>query len=252
MNKQSLSAVLIDDSRHARNLLRLMLSEYAPEFRILGEADGGNKGWDLIQSSKPDVVFLDIEMSLGNGLQLADRILANKLNCSIVFTTAFNQYAVQAFRYSAIDYLLKPIKEDQLIETVQKLTEKFDIDSKTRQLESLFEHLKNNKPTKLCVPTLNNIEVINIEDVSYIQASGAYTQVFLVSGQKRLFSKNLKYFENALSESPNFIRPHRSYLVNINYVTDYSKSDGGYLVLKTNVQIPVSRDRKQIIQELLK
>jgi two-component system LytT family response regulator len=170
----------------------------------------------------------------------------------VVFTTAYNTYAIKAFRLSAIDYLLKPIQEDQLIEAVEKLKEEKKNRDNQNRLKALSENLEENKNEVLCVPTQSGFEYIPLDEVEYLEADGSYVQIYCTNNRAKTVSKNLKYFENALADSPNFIRPHRSYLVNISYVTNYSKSDGGYLILKRNVQIPVSRERKQAIQEILK
>lgn len=250
--KNEIRAVIIDDSAQARKLLRLMLLELTPEIKLLGESENVEEGLRLIEREQPDAVFLDIEMPGKTGLQLAEILLEKNFKGNVVFTTAYNAYAIKAFRLSAIDYLLKPIQEDQLIEAVEKLKEEKKNRDNENRLKALSENLQENKNEVLCVPTQSGFEYIPLDEVEYLEADGSYVQIYCTNNRAKTVSKNLKYFENALADSPNFIRPHRSYLVNISYVTNYSKSDGGYLILKRNVQIPVSRERKQAIQELLK
>ena len=250
--KAAYKAVIIDDSAQARKLLRLMLLELAPEVSIAGEAENVDEGLQLIQNEQPDAVFLDIEMPGKSGIQLAEMLLERKFKGNVVFTTAYNAYAIKAFRLSAIDYLLKPIQEDQLTEAVEKLKQEKKIRDNEIRLKVLAENLQENKNEVLCVPTQGGFDYIPLDELEYIEADGSYVKIFCNDVRSRTVSKNLKFFENALAENQNFVRPHRSFLVNINCVTGYLKSEGGILILKNSTQIPVSRDRKQAILDLLK
>jgi two-component system LytT family response regulator len=250
--KNTLTAVIIDDSAQARKLLRLMLNELAPEVKILGEAEDVEEGLRLIDKEKPEAVFLDIEMPGKSGLQLAEMLLERNFNGNVVFTTAYNAYAIKAFRLSAVDYLLKPIQEDQLLEAVEKLVEEKKSRDNENRLKALSANLQDDKSEVLCIPTQNGFEYVPISEVEYLEADGSYVKIYCTNNRCKTVSKNLKYFEAALVDCPTFIRPHRSFLVNSSYVTNYSKSEGGFLMLKRNVQIPVSRERKQAIQELMK
>jgi two-component system LytT family response regulator len=245
-------AVIIDDSAQARKLLRLMLMELASEVTIAGEAENVDMGLQLIDSQQPDAVFLDIEMPGKTGIQLAEILLQRNFKGNVVFTTAYNAYAIKAFRLSAIDYLLKPIQEDQLIEAVTKLKEEKKNRDNENRLKALSENLREERNELLCIPTQQGFEYIPLAEIEYLEADGSYVKIYCTENRSKTVSKNLKYFENALSECVSFIRPHRSFLVNIRYVTNYSKAEGGYLVLKSNMQIPVSRERKQAIQSVLK
>lgn len=250
--KVEIKAVIIDDSAQARKLLRLMLLELAPELKQVGEAENVEEGLRLIDKEHPDAIFLDIEMPGKTGLQLAELLLERNFTGNVVFTTAYNVHAIKAFRLSAIDYLLKPIQEDQLIEAVEKLKEEKKNRDNENRLRSLSENLREERNEVLCIPTQNGYEYIPVSDVEYLEADGSYVKIFCINNRSRTVSKNLKYFENALADCPNFIRPHRSFLVNLNFVTNYLKSDGGFLILKRNVHIPISRDRKQAILEIMK
>jgi two-component system, LytTR family, response regulator len=250
--KTTLRAVIIDDSSQARKLLRLMLLELSPDVKVLGEAEEVEEGLRLIDREKPDAVFLDIEMPGKSGLQLAEILLEKGFKGNVVFTTAYNAYAIKAFRLSAIDYLLKPIQEDQLMQAVEKLKEEKENRNNAIRLKALSENLQEDRNEVLCIPSQNGFEYLPVSEVEYLEADGSYVNVYCTNNRCKTVSKNLKFFEIALADSTNFIRPHRSYLVNLDYVTNYSKSDGGYLILKRNVQIPISRERKQAIQDMLK
>ena len=250
--KVEIKAVIIDDSAQARKLLRLMLMELASEVKLAGEAENVEEGLRLIEQERPDAIFLDIEMPGKTGLQLAEILLARNFNGNVVFTTAYNAYAIKAFRLSAIDYLLKPIQEEQLLEAVEKLKEEKKNRENENRLKALTENLREERSEVLCIPTHQGFEYLPFEEIEYLEADGSYVQIYCTNNRSRTVSKNLKYFENALADCSNFIRPHRSYLVNLDFVTNYSKSDGGFLLLKRNVQIPVSRERKQAIQDMLR
>lgn len=251
-DKVELRAVIIDDSAQARKLLRLMLLELAPEIKHVGEAENVNDGLRLIDKEQPDVVFLDIEMPGKTGLQLAEILLDRNFKGNVVFTTAYNAHAIKAFRLSAIDYLLKPIQEDQLTEAVEKLKEEKKNRDNENRLRALSENLHQERNEVLCIPSNNGFEYIPVMEIEYLEADGSYVKIYCVNNRSKTVSKNLKYFESALTDCTNFIRTHRSFLVNLDFVTNYSKSDGGYLTLKRNVQIPISRKRKQAIQDILK
>ena len=251
-DKVELRAVIIDDSAQARKLLRLMLLELAPEIKHVGEAENVNDGLRLIDKEQPDAVFLDIEMPGKTGLQLAEILLDRNFKGNVVFTSAYNAHAIKAFRLSAIDYLLKPIQEDQLTEAVEKLKEEKKNRDNENRLRALSENLHQERNEVLCIPSNNGFEYIPVMEIEYLEADGSYVKIYCVNNRSKTVSKNLKYFESALTDCTNFIRTHRSFLVNLDFVTNYSKSDGGYLTLKRNVQIPISRKRKQAIQDILK
>lgn len=250
--KGELKIVIVDDSLRARKLLRLMLLELAPDLKQVGEAENVEDGIRLIEKVQPDAVFLDIEMPGKTGLQLAEMLAERNFNGNIVFTTAYNTYAIKAFRLSAIDYLLKPIQETQLIEAVEKLKEEKKNRENENRLKALTQNLREDRNDVLCIPTQNGFEYIPTSELEYLEADGSYVKIYCTNNRAKTVSKNLKYFESALTDCTNFVRTHRSFLVNLDFVTNYSKSDGGYLTLKRNVQIPVSRDRKQAILEIMK
>jgi two-component system LytT family response regulator len=249
-DKHNLSAVIIDDSAQARKLLRLMLLELTPTVKIIGEAENVEDGLRLIENVQPDAVFLDIEMPGKTGLQLAEMLIESKFEGSFVFTTAYNSYAIKAFRLSAIDYLLKPIREDQLVEAVAKLLSKKEQMNNIVKLQALTFNLEKNKTKVLCLPHQGGNEYIPLEEIIYLEADGSYVRVNCSNERNRFVSKNLKYFENILEDVPQFLRTHRSFILNMSYIAFHSRAEGN-IYLKNGVQIPISRERKQSVINIL-
>lgn len=246
-----MKAIIIDDSTQARKLMRLMLLEYGPDIEVIAEAANADEGLKLVEKLNPDVLFLDIEMPGKSGLNLAESLQKKGINTAIIFTTAYNAYAINAFRLSAMDYLLKPIQEDQLIEAIGKLKEQQEINENLERLKILNNNLLEPN-SMLCIPVQGGSEYIPIPEILYFEADGSYVRVKFVNGKEMVVSKNLKYFETALEESTVFLRCHRSYLVNMNYLAFHSKSNGGSLKLKNGIEIPISRERKQEVVDYLK
>lgn len=248
----NVSALIIDDSKQARKLLRMMFKDLAPCIYIVGEAENVLEGLNLIEQFQPDAIFLDIEMPGISGLQLAEILIEKQYKGSVVFTTAYNSYAIKAFRLSAIDYLLKPIQEDELIQAIVKIISEKQNQHNEARLILLSENLSEKNNNVLCIPNQNGFEYIPINEIEYLEADGSYVTIYCVNKKSKTVSKNLKYFETALIDFVNFIRPHRSFIVNKDFITNYIKSDGGFLILKSDVEIPIARERKHAIQEFLK
>ncbi len=242
-----MKAIIIDDSKQARKLLRLMLAELTPFFQVFCELEDASNAKNTIIDLKPDVIFLDIEMPGITGVQFAEDLHKNNISGAIVFTTAYNEYAINAFRLSATDYLLKPIQEDQLIEAIAKVSEHLKFKSVEIQLHELNKSLKDDKTEVLSVPIQGGYEYIPLVEIEYFEADGSYVRIVNENGKQKLISKNLKYFEKALNESNNFLRVHRSFSINMNCVKAYIKSNGGCLELRSGKVIPVSRERKQAV-----
>ena len=249
---ENIKFVIIDDSAQARKLLRLMLLELAPSIMCVGEAENVVEGLKLIEIEQPDAVFLDIEMPGRSGMQLAEELCSSKFKGSIVFTTAYNAYAIKAFRLSALDYLLKPISEDHLLEAVAKLQQQRNTLDNQAKLTALTANLGDEGNNLLCIPVQGGYEYIPIHDIYYLEADGSYVKIVCAGNMQKTVSKNLKYFETTLESAPKFIRTHRSFLVNLDQVSSYSKADGGSLTLSNGAKIPISRERRQVVQEYLK
>jgi two-component system LytT family response regulator len=188
------------------------------------------------------LVFLDIEMPGHSGLELLDFFDELEINFSIIFTTAYNQYAVQAFKLSAIDYLLKPIAVNELEDTILRFKQKKqDLSSFTMLKENLF----HTSVSKIAISTVNAIKFIETNAILFMKADGAYTQIYLHDDTIITSSKSLKYYEDVLEHLPNFMRCHKSYLVNLNFVTDYIKSNGGYLILHSKFEVALSSEKSE-------
>ena len=250
-NNQTIKAIIVDDSPQARKLLRLMLQEFAPDIKIVAEAENGNLGIVAIKSHQPHVVFLDIDMPEKSGIQLAEELVEENIQCQIVFTTASNQYAINAFRLSAIDYLLKPISEQQLLESVEKIRQHVLLKTAKEQLKALSQNLKPTEKQVICIPIQNGYDYINIHDIEYLEADGSYVHLFLKDKKQKTVSKNLKYFEQALDLFSNFVRVHRSFIINFDLMASFSKSGRGTIIMQNGKEVDLARDRRSFFLEIL-
>ncbi len=239
-----MKALIIDDSAQARKLLRLMLAELAPEIVLLAEARNGEEGLLFIEEHQPDFVFLDIEMPHKSGLELAQELIAKNISCEIIFTTAYNEYAIKAFRLSAIDYLLKPINESQLVEAVEKVKEKLQLRQSAMRLKTLTQNLKSTADNVLCIPTLSGYDAVPLSQIEYLEADGSYVHIFLADKKQKTASKNLKYFEQILEVYPQFLRVHRSFLINFNLMAAFSRQERGIITMRSGKLIDLARDRR--------
>jgi two-component system LytT family response regulator len=242
--------IIIEDEPNSALLLEQMLQEIEPAVKIVEKCIDLPSGIKSIKKYNPDLVFLDIELPVYNGIQLLDFFNPEEITFNIIFTTAFNEYAVRAFEMSAVDYLLKPLHEEKL----RGAMEKFIRNKSTPQPEVfplLRQNFQNQGSKKIVVPVANGFEVLNLKDVCYFKAEGSYTQIFFTDNTSLLVSKNLKHFEFILSEIQNFVRIHRSFMVNINFVKKISKKDGGLVFLENHAELPIAEDKTQKILELL-
>lgn len=233
------TAIIIDDEKMARSLLRAMLQEVCPEVDVLEACQDLPSGVKMIRKLQPDIVFLDIEMPNHSGLELLDFFNPQEINFSIIFTTAYNQYAIQAFKLSAIDYLLKPIEPQELEAAVNR-----HIETKQQQqtYQVLNENLQADSQKKIAIHSLSSIRYVDLKDIVYLKADGAYCNIYLNDKTIITASKNLKSFESTLAEQEQFLRCQKSYIINLEYVKEYVKSDGGYLRTRFDEDIPISQD----------
>lgn len=241
---QTITAIIVDDAAQARRLLRLMLAEHAPQVILKGEATNATEALELVKKEQPDVVFMDIEMPGKSGLQVVEELHNACLPCDVVFTTAYNKYAIQAFRLSAVDYLLKPIDESQLIEAVEKVQAKKTVNNSNRHLEQLVENMKAETPTTLSIPIVNGYEFVKLQNIISITADGSYVNIVLAEGAPIVVSKNLKYFEQALEGFSQFVRVHRSYLINLQQMKRFERSGRGTIIMNDDSEIDLARDRR--------
>ncbi len=241
-----IKAIIIDDEIRARTLLQKMLAEYCPEVEVVSECEDLPNGVKSIRKLKPDLVFLDIEMPGHSGLELLEFFDEDDTDFAIIFITAYNQYAIQAFKLSAVDYLLKPVAPNDLENAIERYKRRGAKDKTS--LNQLRETLKQTNVQKIAVPEGNSIKFIELDTIMYFKADSSYTEIFFTDNTKLIISRTLKNIEEALHDNPNFLRSHKSYLVNMKYVTDYVKSDGGYIIMRDKYELPITQER---VDELL-
>ena len=239
-----MTAIILDDEKRARVSLSLLLQEYCPQVTIVAECENLPEGVKAIRKHQPDIVLLDIEMPGHSGLELLDFFDENEVNFSIIFTTAYNEYALKAFKFSAVDYLLKPIIPEELAEAVERVAKQ---KQRFENFRAFKENLQQETLTKIAVPSGNTLLFLDTDKIMYIKGEGAYSEVFCSDGSKQLVSRNLKNFEDILCSDSRFLRIHKSYIVNFNFVVAFNKSDGGSIELENKAQIPVSPDKAQQI-----
>lgn len=245
-----LTVIIIDDEAKGRMALREKLLTYCPQVSILAEAASGQEALTLIQLHQPQLIFLDIEMPRMNGFEMLNEV--HEKNFHIIFTTAYDQYAIKAIKYAAFDYLLKPIDIEELKMAIEKINlasrqagTKQNTQTK-RQVELLQQNMQQpkNKLHKLAVPTLEGLLFFDISDIVHLEANSNYTNIYFTDKSKIIASKTLKEFEEILPEDI-FFRPHHSYLINLNYIKRYIKGDGGQIEMSNGMFADVSRRKKE-------
>lgn len=242
-------AIIIDDEAKARRLMQSLIEENCPEIEIVAQAEDVPNAVKAIHQFKPDIVFSDIDMPVYNGFQLLDFV--DKTDFELIYCTAHNDFALKAFEVSAVDYLVKPIPISLLVKAVEKAIRLRNASPTiTQRLDTLKENLKDNALKKIALPVSDGLRFVDLADLIYLEAEGAYTHVVMKDNTKLLISKKLKEFEILLSDNKNFFRTHRSFLINIDTIKHYIKSDGGSIVMSNNVEIPVARERKEDFQQL--
>lgn len=236
-----IKTIIIDDEQHCTDRLIRLLNELKEfEVEIAGFASTVEEGLQLIKNNQPDLVFLDVNLGNGSGFDLLKK--SGKINYSIIFCTAYDQYAVQAFRFSALDYLLKPVSKELLGEALLKMNKQKEENIIERKLELLFQ---NNHSThkRIAIPDVKGIVFVPLNDIIRCQGNVNYTQIFLRNGEQFLASKTIKEFEELLKEY-NFFRLHNSHLVNLDTIKRYKKGSGGSVLLEDGTELDVSVRRK--------
>lgn len=244
-----IKAILIDDEPESLKSLARQLETECPGVQIIDKCDNGKEAIMSIRENHPDLLFLDIDMPYINGFELLEMV--PDVDFEVIFTTAHDDYALKAFRISAADYLLKPIDIEQLKKAVEKVRILREKGQSSSQIQFLIEQLKdidNNEVKRIALPTFDGLEFLNMSDIIYCKSDGAYSYVYFKDGSNLYISKTLRYLEDALCNF-HFFRIHRSYIVNLDEVKKYSKTDGGLLILSNGDQLQVSRSKKE---ELLK
>ncbi len=241
-----IKAILIDDEVHCLNSLSILLNDYCPNVEVMERCMAAKQGLMAIGKHNPSLVFLDIEMPLMNGFELLEQF--TEIPFAIIFTTSYDQYAIKAIRFSALDYLLKPIDPKELVAAVRKVqTQKYL--PMPEQFQILMNQMKykDGGINKIAIPTSEGFELIAAEQLIRCEASDNYTHVFLKNNTKVVACRTLKEMEEQLQNFPSFLRVHHSYLVNLNEVTKYVRGEGGYLIMSDGSTVNVSRGRKEAL-----
>lgn len=242
--KTNINALIVEDEEASRITLRNYLSKYCPNVNVIGEVENIDIAYGSIVSKSPDVVFLDVEMPFGNAFDLLEKF--DSIDFEVVFITAFSKYAIDAIQLSASNYLLKPLSIDELIIAVEKVVVNIEDKQKVKSSAILLENLtiENKQLKKLVIPLIDGFEVLLLRDIVWCEANDNLTVLHLEDSTKRTVCKTLKFYEETLSNY-DFIRVHKSHIININYVKKYKKGKVGQVVLNNEKVINVSANRKQ-------
>jgi two-component system LytT family response regulator len=246
-NENLLRTVIIDDEAHARETLARLVNVHCPQVKVVGEAGGVAEGLKIIRELHPQLVLLDIKMDDGTGFDLIR--ICESIDFKVIFITAYEKYAVQAFHFAAVDFLLKPVNPEELTEAV-KHAETLVQEHFATQLQALEENIRTDlrQKKKIVLKTLENIYLVEIQNITYCESDGCYTNVHTVAGEKIMISRTLREFDDMLSDS-GFYRVHKSYLINLSHITRFEKQEGGYIILTKGEKVPVaSRKRDELLQ----
>ena len=250
-----ITAVLVDDDSNLREGMKALLNRYAPEIRILGEAENVSDAVLAIDGLNPQVVFLDIQLADGTGFDILEKLTEKngKIESQVVFITAHEQYAIKAFRFSALDFLLKPVDPEELQKVIEKIKntvkKKDSFDHIDLLLENIRKKVDNFK--RIALSTTDGIHLFEISDIIRCESTDNYTTFYIKNNKPILISKTLKEYEELLTEH-GFERIHQSHLINLAYLKSYIKKDGGYVIMADNSNLPVSQRKKDRLQELIK
>lgn len=245
-----MKVLVIDNEPNLRTAIKALLQAFCTEIKIIEEADGVKSGLQKLKIFQPDIVLLDVEMDDGTGFDLL-RLLQNP-TFQLVFTTAHQKYAIEAFKFSAIDYLLKPVNPDEVEQTFTKALKNIRNNDLGKQLSVLMNQLsyKNENDKKIVLKDIEATYFIKVSDILYCEAEGTYTKFYFTNNEPILVSKNLKEYESML-EPLGFIRTHHSYLANHTKIKMFDKTDGGSLVLEGGLSVPVSQRKKDFVLSIL-
>ena len=247
-----LTTVIIDDEKNSRIVLKNLLNELYPEIQILGEAADSKEGYKVILETKPQLVFLDIQMPGGNGFTLLKKW--NDIPFEVIFVTSYDQYAISAIKFSALDYLLKPIEIPDLQKAIEKAIKSIaSKEEKQIQIINLLNNVnKDNKARKIMVHDKDRVKLLTVDKIGYIESDDSYCHITMTHGEKYTTSKFLKDFEEFFLGNNDFIRIHKRVMININFIHDYSKGEPCVLSMEDNKTFEVARRKKQEVLERLK
>jgi len=241
---------IVDDEKHARDTLKTMLARICPDSEILFEAQSPNEAIENINQNSPDILFLDIHLKGGNGFQILE--LLPERNFHVIFVTAYNQYAIDAFRFAALHYILKPVSMNDLSECIKRVDSAAGNTFQTEQISTFRGHFTEaeQRIKKICIPYGNEMLFLKLNDIIRLEASSNYTW-FILHNNKYLVSKTMKEYEDLLCKN-GFIRVHQSHIINPDFMLKYQKSGGGEIVMSDNSILPIARNRKNDFLRLIK
>lgn len=242
--------VIIDDENSGRNVIQQYLSLYCEDVEVIGEANSVKSGVELLSKESPDIVFLDIQMQDGTGFNLLEALPQRTFK--VIFVTSFDQYALKAIKFSAADYILKPVDPDEFVEAVQRVQADLARQAQNPVADERIDELLSNMNnfSKIGLPTANGILFFNVDDIVRCEADGAYTQFFMNNGEKVLVAKNLKVYEELFADNK-FLRVHKSHLINTNYIDKYINGDGGSVIMADGSSVEVSRRKKDELLSMI-
>jgi two-component system LytT family response regulator len=250
-----ITALLVDDDQHLRTGLKALLDRYTNDIVIVGEAESVKTGIAAIEKWQPQVIFLDIHLSDGTGFDILEQLAQKqgKIKAHIVFITAHEQYAVKAFRFSALDFLLKPVDFEELQNTMAKIKAATGKDNSFEHIDLLLENIRKKVDNykRIALSTSDGIHLFEVSDIIRCEAKANYTQFYIKNHKPVLISKTLKEYEELLSEH-GFERVHQSHLINLAYLKSYIKNDGGYVIMADQSNIPIAQSKKEKLQELIR
>lgn len=239
-------ALIIDDESKARETIVHLIKLACKDVEIAGEADSVKTGVTAIRELKPDLVFLDIQLEDGSGFDILQQL--PNISFQVIFITAFNEYAVKAFKYAAMDYLMKPINPKEFINAVERAVSSQDKDDFNTKFDAYLSHIKESRAEhkKIVLKTAESIHLLKVYDIVRCEADKGYTEFFLRDGKTILVSKGLKDYDDLLGDF-GFIRTHQSHLINLDYIQSFEKTDGGYILMSDGSTVPVSSRKKEYV-----
>jgi two-component system, LytTR family, response regulator len=245
-----IQCILVDDEKNSLEMMEWLLTTYCPQVEIVAQCGSAEIGIAAIKHHQPDVVFLDIEMPHMNGFDMLEQF--DRLDFEVVFCTAYDQFALRAFRYSALNYLLKPVDPDDLTETIRRI-ETRHAPPTHEQIVTLLQTMRQPTPVatpaRIALTTSDGLVFVSTQDILYCEAESNYTKVVLAGGKKMVVAKVLKDIDETLS-GDNFFRIHHSFLININHIKRFVRNDGGYVVMADDANIGISRSRRQAFMDM--
>jgi two-component system LytT family response regulator len=247
-----IKAVIIDDEKDSIDTLKWKLENYCPDVSVISSFEKPADGVNYLKKNPVDLLFLDIEMPMLTGFDVLEE-LGRDISFDIIFITAYDNFGIQAVKFSALDYLLKPVQNKELKEAIDKHLKKTQQKIPSEQIDLLLNNVqaeRKGKRGRIALASKESIEFVDPNDIVVCEANSNYTNVYLVEGRKRVISKTLKDFEEMLIQF-DFFRPHNSHLINLSRVKEFIRGDGGYLVMENKMKIPVSKNKKEELMQLL-